>query len=131
MREFLDGNGFEGNAPDFSCVQCDKKLDDITWPLLKGTILKEMQRRPLGDTIFAPEFLKSSAMQSFINARCDATGCRESQVYEKGRTLSMIAERLKTLPDTVTLDWHDGSGVPVIPPPTTPGPPPADDDPAA
>lgn len=101
MREFLDGELFEGNASDFACVSCDKKLNDITWPLLKACILKEMYRRPLGDTIFAPEFLKSSAIQSFLNSKCEE--CQERLIYEKGKTLAMILEFLKSLPESVDI----------------------------
>ena len=101
MREFLEGDRFEGNAPDFTCVACDKKLNDITWPFLKASILKEMYRRPLGDTLFGPEFLRSSAIHSFINCKCDE--CNERVIYEKGKTLAMISEFLKSLPDSVEL----------------------------
>ena len=105
MQEFLDGERFEGNASDFTCVNCDKKLNDITWPLLKGSILKELYKRPLGDTIFAPDFLKSSAIQSFINSKCE--DCQERLIYEKGKTLAMVSEYLKSLPDSVDIcEWY-------------------------
>ncbi|TDL28088.1 hypothetical protein BD410DRAFT_782049 [Rickenella mellea] len=99
---FLDGERFEGNAADFTCVACDKKLNDITWPLLKTSILKEMHKRPLGDTIFGSEFLKSSAIHSFINSKCEE--CQERVIYEKGKTLAMISEFLKALPDAVEIE---------------------------
>lgn len=101
VREFLDGDRFEGNAADFTCVTCDKKLNDITWPLLKASIVKELYRRPLGDTIFAPEFLKSSAIQSFINSKCEE--CQERLIYEKGKTLAMICEFLRSLPESIDI----------------------------
>ncbi|KAH8120032.1 hypothetical protein DFH11DRAFT_1557908 [Phellopilus nigrolimitatus] len=101
MREFLDGDRFEGNALDFTCVTCDKKLNDITWPLLKASILKELYWRPLGDTIFAPDFLKSNAVQSFINSKCEE--CQERLIYEKGKTLAMISEFLKSLPESIDI----------------------------
>lgn len=101
MRVFLDGDRFEGNASDFTCVTCDKKLNDITWPLLKASILKEMYQRPLGDTIFAPEFLKSSAIQAFINSKCEE--CNERLIYEKGKTLAMISDFLKSMPESVEI----------------------------
>lgn len=101
MRDFLEGDRFEGNAPDFMCVSCDKKLNDITWPFLKASILKELYWRPLGDTIFAPEFLKSNAVQSFINSKCEE--CQERLIYEKGKTLAMISEFLKSLPEFIDI----------------------------
>lgn len=107
MREFLDGDRFEGNATDFTCVTCDKKLNDITWPLLKASIVKELYRRPLGDTIFAPEFLKSSAIQSFINSKCEE--CQERLIYEKGKTLAMICEYLKSLPESIDIGQSEPS----------------------
>lgn len=101
MRDFLEGDRFEGNASDFTCVSCDKKLNDITWPLLKASILKELYWRPLGDTIFSPEFLKSNAVQSFINSKCEE--CQERLIYEKGKTLAMISEFLKSLPEYIDI----------------------------
>lgn len=101
MQTFLDGEQFEGNAADFTCVTCEKKLNDITWPLLKASILKELYKRPLGDTIFSPEFLKSSAIQSFINSKCDE--CQERLIYEKGKTLAMVSEFLKSMPDSLDI----------------------------
>ncbi|THH08349.1 hypothetical protein EW145_g2767 [Phellinidium pouzarii] len=102
MREFLDcPDRFEGNSPDFACISCEKKLNDITWPLLKASILKELYWRPLGDTIFAPDFLKSNAVQSFINSKCEE--CQERLIYEKGKTLAMICEFLKSLPDSIDI----------------------------
>ncbi|KAL5518784.1 hypothetical protein ACEPAH_467 [Sanghuangporus vaninii] len=101
MREFLDGDGFEGNAPDFACVSCSKLLQDPTWSLLKTSILKELYWRPLGDTIFGPEFLKSSAVQFFINSKCEE--CHERLVYEKGKTLAMISDFLRSLPEFIDI----------------------------
>ncbi|EJD03793.1 uncharacterized protein FOMMEDRAFT_105967 [Fomitiporia mediterranea MF3/22] len=101
MREFLDGDGFEGNAPDFSCVSCAKPLQDPTWSLLKASILKELYWRPLGDTIFGPDFLKSNAVQFFINSKCEE--CHERLIYEKGKTLAMISEYLKSLPESIDI----------------------------
>lgn len=101
MREFLEGERFEGNAPDFTCVSCEKKLNDITWPLLKASILKELYKRPLGDTIFGPDFLKSSAIHSFINCKCDE--CQERVIYEKGKTLAMISDYLRSMPDSIDI----------------------------
>jgi hypothetical protein len=106
MEEYLDGEQFEGNASDFTCVTCEKKLNDITWPFMKNSILKEMCRRPLGDTIFGPEFLKSSAIQSFINSKCEE--CGERLIYEKGKTLAMVSEHLRSLPDSIDIcEWSN------------------------
>ena len=89
------------NASDFACVSCSKTLQDPTWALLKASILKEMYRRPLGDTIFGSEFLKSNPIQFFINSKCEE--CQERLIYEKGKTLAMISEFLKTLPESIDI----------------------------
>lgn len=89
------------NASDFACVACSKTLQDPTWSLLKASILKELYRRPLGDTIFGPDFLKSSAVQFFINSKCDE--CGERLIYEKGKTLAMISEFLMSLPEHIDI----------------------------
>ena len=89
------------NASDFTCVSCSKLLQDPTWSLLKASILKEMYRRPLGDTIFGSEFLKSNPIQFFINSKCEE--CQERLIYEKGKTLAMISEFLKTLPESIDI----------------------------
>jgi hypothetical protein len=103
MCSFLDGTNFEGNGPDYACVTCLKTLNDVAWPYLKASIIKEMYRRPLGDMFFETDFW-TTTLHTFIDCKCDKVGCGERVIYEKAKTLAMITAHLKGLPDCVDLD---------------------------
>ena len=45
--------------------------------------------------------MKSSAVQFFINSKCDE--CSERLIYEKGKTLAMISEFLMSLPEHIDI----------------------------
>ncbi|PFH48440.1 hypothetical protein AMATHDRAFT_149894 [Amanita thiersii Skay4041] len=88
---------------NYICVQCGvTKLTTTPWDILKSTMLREMNNRPLGATLLActqldGEFAQWPESETCFRARCPKKECGASY-YDKSATLKQIKRCVESLP---------------------------------
>ncbi|KAJ7732356.1 hypothetical protein DFH07DRAFT_929071 [Mycena maculata] len=111
LRALLDSpeRFLAGNGDPFHCSACAvTPLDNRTWRALKARIFREMNVRPLGDTLGVPvggmcDWPEAKACWA---ARCAKEGCGAAN-YDRAATLKQVRTCVDALPLVVELDWMD------------------------
>ncbi|PPQ98420.1 hypothetical protein CVT24_004099 [Panaeolus cyanescens] len=94
------------NSPPFvsggasTCIECHHPIVDYTWKLLKGKMLAEMDKRPLGDTILDEGLSSWPEAISCWKATCPNQPCRRL-LFDRSETIRVIKNCIKELKDTV------------------------------
>ncbi|TRM66522.1 hypothetical protein BD626DRAFT_482922 [Schizophyllum amplum] len=87
-----------GNDETSACANCHTRKNNATWRELKARMFVEMDRRPLGDTLYGLEMEEWPESVACWNAKC--TGCAKLN-YDKATTKRNIQMCVLQLPDTV------------------------------
>jgi hypothetical protein len=82
------------------CGSCDATIDYYTWRELKYKITLEMDKRPLGDTIFNGGLEEWPESKACWTAKCPGPKC-DRALYDKKETSRVIRECLEALPKTI------------------------------
>ncbi|TRM66512.1 hypothetical protein BD626DRAFT_609066 [Schizophyllum amplum] len=100
LRLLLDASSMFGAGNDemAACANCHTLKDNATWRELKARMFIEMDRRPLGDTLYGLEMKEWPESAACWGARC--TGCAKLN-YDKTTTKRNIQMCVLQLPDTV------------------------------
>jgi hypothetical protein len=101
LQDFLDSKGVIQAIDTLKGIHrcsCGTKTADVTWPSLKASLMVEMSKRPLGDTLCEQEHHgpKGSIMKSFEDAKCRHCG---RSLYSLLRTMSKIKSFVTKLTD--------------------------------
>lgn len=81
-----------------TCSHCGVPVDYHTWRELKYVIVMEMDRRPLGDTVWNKGLVEWPQAKACWDAKC--VNCSRV-LYDKKETLRVIKECIDRLPQTV------------------------------
>ncbi|EMD32083.1 hypothetical protein CERSUDRAFT_119067 [Gelatoporia subvermispora B] len=98
LRDRLNDPPFVNDQGDATCSHCGQPVDYHTWRELKYSIIFEMDRRPLGDTIVSAGLLDWPTSRACWAAKCN--NC-DRVLYDKKETLRVIRECIDQLPATV------------------------------
>lgn len=83
-----------------TCIECHQTILDSTWKLLKGKMIAEMDKRPLGDTILEEGLSSWPEAISCWKAACPNQSCRRL-LFDRSETIRVIRNCIKELKDTV------------------------------
>lgn len=89
---------FVADHGNSTCAHCGARVEYYTWRALKSRIFKEMDIRPLGDTIVEPGFTIWDEAQESWRAKCSQ--CTHV-LYDKMETQRVIRECIEQLPTTL------------------------------
>ncbi|KAI0812543.1 hypothetical protein BC629DRAFT_1280729 [Irpex lacteus] len=89
---------FVGDHGPSTCSHCGSPVDYHTWRELRHTIVMEMDKRPLGDTICEANLLEWPQARNCWEAKCPACS---RVLYDKKETLIAIRSCIDRLPTTI------------------------------
>lgn len=97
-ERFAAGN----SSTAFHCTRCsDTLLDNSTWIALKAVIFREMELRPLGDTVVRKlDMAQWDEAEACWNARCVKDSCGGLN-YDRVATIRQIRNCLDLVPETI------------------------------
>ncbi|KAI0071717.1 hypothetical protein K474DRAFT_574350 [Panus rudis PR-1116 ss-1] len=95
LRKQLDAPPFVNDSGPGSCSHCNAEVDYRTWRELKYVIMREMELRPLGDTVLEAGLNDWPAAKTCWAAQCPECG---RVLYDKQETLRAIEQCIEALP---------------------------------
>ncbi|KAL1744738.1 hypothetical protein HDZ31DRAFT_82443 [Schizophyllum fasciatum] len=100
LKELLDRSDLfsAGNDEDAPCANCHARKNNSTWRELKARIFIEMDRRPLGDTLYGMEMEEWPESILCWSAKCSQCG---KVNYDKATTKRNIQSCVLQLPDAI------------------------------
>ncbi|KAL1701597.1 hypothetical protein EV121DRAFT_211827 [Schizophyllum commune] len=101
LKQLLDHSDMfsAGNDEEAPCANCHARKNNSTWRELKARIFIEMDRRPLGDTLYGLEMEEWPESVACWNAKCSQCG---KVNYDKATTKRNIQGCVLLLPDAIS-----------------------------